>query len=298
MIRPQLKIYYLLRLIFLLNFYRVNALSLNSLISQISTFYDINFRISAQTRASNFTSNFQPTVIISPITISYHNFQNNVIQQDQDRGVQTEDFFHAPPKRLALQMITIFLAFTQHMNDLTNVIFKSGHSYGNNFNILFYNVAHLRSSLSQEIFQKGLDVPKLGFTCPLTFITLTSLDMGIILFAHQLCYLCPENDRLIKFKKLKVVQELPLMVWLHGKLSSNAFRAKILFHQGRDYFATEEKIRGNSRLANCQKYFDSEPGCLVSYPLYEIVKARLNASMEGEDWHFAFTSFFAEGMRK
>lgn len=69
----------------------------------------------------------------------------------------------------------------------------------------------------------------------------------------------------------------------HGKLSSNAYGGKILFHQGRDYFATEEQVRQNPRLANCQKYFDSEPGCQVGYPLHEIEKERLNASVEGKN---------------
>ncbi|OXA46094.1 hypothetical protein Fcan01_18982 [Folsomia candida] len=42
----------------------------------------------------------------------------------------------------------------------------------------------------------------------------------------------------------------------------------------------EKQIRKNPKLANCQKYFDSEPGCQVAYTTSEIIKERLNASME------------------
>ncbi|OXA46432.1 hypothetical protein Fcan01_18789 [Folsomia candida] len=119
----------------------------------------------------------------------------------------------------------------------------------------------------------------LGFTCPLTFITVRSSNEKITA-AHQLCYLCPLSDRFFPLFWAGLLQDSSQVWEIHEKLSSTGYGGKIGFKKSGDYFATEENIRKNPKLANCQKYFDSEPGCQSYYPLYEIMKERLNASME------------------
>lgn len=210
----QCKMYSFTVILFL--YYRpANTLSLSTLTWKISTLYDINFRILVQNRSSsiilNFNSNFQHGVITSPITISHH-LQDNATWQDNDQGVDREAFFYSPPKRHALQNIKIFITLTHNMQDLSNVIIKSGHSSGNNYNVMLYNIAHWRSSFSQEIFHQGIDIPKLGFTCHLTFITWTSRNndnLNVIAIAHQLCYLCPAKNSLIRLGKLEFLHDFP-----------------------------------------------------------------------------------------
>lgn len=93
------------------------------------------------------------------------------------------------------------------------------------------------------------------------------------------------GNQLIKLLNLNLIQNPLRIAQFHSKLSSNAHRGAIAFQQMRDYFAMEKQIRKNPKLANCQKYFDSEPGCQVAYTTSEIIKERLNASMEGIHIH-------------
>lgn len=278
---------YFLTVVHLLNLHPVNSLSLDSMISKISTSYQINFRLIHRNSISSFPLNSNLPSDIFPITISFAKSKGN---HDIAR-VQKEAYYFVPAKRYSSQKIKIFITFAHNIRDLSYIIAKSGYRIGPNYNVLFYNIAPLKCTVSDEVEHQNSPFSRLGFTCPLTFITLNSYsytkhlyeDVDMIAFVRQLCYLCPVGDRLVKLLELSMIQNPRQIVKLHSKLSSNGYGGAIGFHQIRDHFATERQISKNPRLANCQKYFDSELSCQVAYPVNEIVKERLNASMEGKN---------------
>ncbi|OXA48482.1 hypothetical protein Fcan01_16548 [Folsomia candida] len=258
----------------------INALSVNSLISKIPTLHEINFRLSLHPTfphrlVLDSPLDFHP-VKEYPITIFYSLEQYTNSQDDEENVPVWKEIFYtrALPKRFSLQKIKIFFTIAQNMYDLSYKIAQSGHGLRNNYDVLFYNFAN-----SDKIHEKIGDITQLGFTCPMTFITVTSRNEEITT-VHQLCYLCPLSHRIFPLFSPSVLQHASQVMEIHAKLSSNGYGGKIGFKKGRDYFATEENIRANPKLANCQKYFDSEPGCQSTYPLYEIMKERLNVSME------------------
>lgn len=159
---------YFLIVLQLLNFYPVNALSLNSLISKISASFQINFRFALRKNVSSFVLNsdsyFQLHEIY-PITISFDEWDG-----DQEI-VGKEAYYSAPAKRYSLQKIKLFITFTFTVRELCYVITKSGHIIGVNHNVLFYNISPLKHTASGETVNQ---ITKLGITCPLTFITVTS----------------------------------------------------------------------------------------------------------------------------
>ncbi|OXA48485.1 hypothetical protein Fcan01_16547, partial [Folsomia candida] len=263
--------------ILLSHLHLINTLSLNSLISKISTSHEINFRLSfhpTSPRRLVLNSCFDLQLIKGySITVFYSLERASNSQDDEEYDpVGKEGYYlHVPPTRYGGQKTKIFITIARNMNDLSFKIAQSGHALRNDRNVIFYNVAN-----SGEIKGQVGDLSKLGFTCPMTFITVTNLEIAL---GHQLCYLCPSNDRLVELS-INTLQYPAKVGEIHTKLSSNGRGAKIAFKKSRDYFATEESIRKNPKLANCQKYFDSEPGCQNNYPIYEIMKERLNASIE------------------
>lgn len=258
----------------------INTLSLNTLISKVSTLHEINFRLSLRPTFPHhlvLNSNLDFQVIKEyPITVFYSLEKYANSQDDEDTApVEKEAYYlHPQPKRYGSQKIKIFITIAKNMNDLSFKIVQSGHGLRNNYNVLFYNLGSY-----EEMMGETGDVTRLGFTCPLILITIKSLKITSV---HQLCYLCPSKDRLVTLFSVNVLLDPPKIGEMHARLSSNGYGAKIAFMKSRDYFATEERIRKNPKLANCQKYFDSEPDCQTGYPLYEIMKERLNVSIEGK----------------
>ncbi|OXA46095.1 hypothetical protein Fcan01_18983 [Folsomia candida] len=102
---------------------------------------------------------------IYPITISFDEWDG-----DQEI-VGKEAYYSAPAKRYSLQKIKLFITFTFTVRELCYVITKSGHIIGVNHNVLFYNISPLKHTASGETVNQ---ITKLGITCPLTFITVTS----------------------------------------------------------------------------------------------------------------------------
>lgn len=246
---------------------------LESFLITIATYYEINFRF---TWTKDFTTKVIsfPSNLDLPCTIEYVPHRSNT---ESENATSTKILRHHTTSKFSLQKIQIFIIFPLDFNHLRHAIAKSGHGYWDNSAVFYSIQTESNNRAHVQIVEKD---SKMGHVGVFGTLVLLNLKEKQICDGRQVSYLGPGPGKL---KRVEIDQvSHPLLLWeRNAELFSNGYGINVNF-QIFEYSATKEQILENPRLGDCQIYFDSEPKCAPIYPLMEIMREKLNVTLESK----------------